>query len=74
MTTHQQGPSPFVRPPVSDSVRTLGWIAAFLFPLAGFVIGLMCVEKGPKDEGGWMIVLSLFFGAAAYIAFRSAGY
>lgn len=60
---------------ISDTVQKLGWICALVFPIVGFAIGIMCVEKGQKRDGGWMIVISTFVGVATYLAWmRSAGY
>lgn len=55
------GAQPQVGGEVSDTLQTIGWITAFVFPLAGFVIGCLCVAQGPKSEGWWMMVVSVIF-------------
>lgn len=49
---------------VGDTVQTVGWICAFAFPMVGFVIGCLCISRGPKSEGVWMIVVSVLFALA----------
>ena len=68
-----QGPAPTGE--VSDTVQTIGWVCAFVFPIVGFVIGCLCVSQGPKSEGWWMIVVSVIFagiGASFFLGLASS--
>jgi hypothetical protein len=40
---------------------TIGWIFAFLFPLAGFVIGF-CLPRRYSQQGLWIMALSAVVG------------
>lgn len=45
--------------PISPSMRQMGWVCAFVFPIVGFVIGCIAASRGPKNEGTWMLVTSV---------------
>lgn len=58
-------PMPAQRPgngEVSDTVQTIGWVCAFVFPIVGFVIGCLCVSQGPKHDGWMITAVSAIFG------------
>lgn len=66
---HSVPPQPAPRPGsgyVSSGLQTMGWLCAFFFPIAGFVIGCMCIAKGPEKEGWSMTIVS---GVVAVIGF-----
>lgn len=52
---------------VSSRVETIGWIAAILMPIVGFIIGIVMLGKG-QGRGVGMIVLAL---VAFYVFYRS---
>jgi biotin transporter BioY len=40
---------------------TIGWIFAFVFPLAGFVIGF-CLPRKDSQHGLWIMAVSVVVG------------
>lgn len=53
------------QPSTGDSVLVaIGWAAAILLPLIGFVIGIVLMGKGEKDQGAWICVVSIAIGLA----------
>lgn len=60
-------PRPFVMPeqPVSATMVGVGYVASLFLPIAGFVIGIVVLAKGGREQvhGGAMMVISvLVFG------------
>ena len=44
----------------STDLITAGYIASFIFPIAGFIIAIVAMVKGKVGHGAAMVFLSLF--------------
>ncbi|MFI5122862.1 MAG: hypothetical protein ACHQJ5_08185, partial [Vicinamibacteria bacterium] len=59
------------KPEASQGMVVAGYVLAFLFPLAGVVIGVMLMGRGNRN-GRWVLILSLLF-IAAFLAIGDVG-
>ena len=60
---------------LSSSMRTWGWILAFVFPLGGIIIGIVALTRRAVGTGIAMIIVSLLmlsFWSAFWPAFAAA--
>ncbi len=71
-TNHRAPAQAVVAPKDQSSLVTLGFALAILFPIGGFVVGIMLERK----EGWWILALSLAFGFGWFVlaARLSSGY
>jgi hypothetical protein len=59
------------KPEASQGMVVAGYVLAFLFPLAGVVIGVMLMGRGNRN-GRWVLILSVLF-IAAFLAIGDVG-
>ena len=60
--TDHVAPGQPVRVEIDNSVWvTIGWIFAFVFPIAGFVIGF-CLPRKYSQQGLWIMAVSVVVG------------
>jgi hypothetical protein len=50
-------------------LETAGWLTAFFFPIAGVVIGIMLVSRPEKNQGNWILTVSIAMLVLAWLAF-----
>jgi hypothetical protein len=56
-------------PKDNGGLITVGWLGALFFPLVGLVIGLVLMERGEKNQGGWITAVSAAWFVLAAILF-----
>lgn len=64
-------PPPNTPAATNGGLEVSGWVFAVLFPVIGFVIGIVLLAKG-SSKGAWIMALSLVVFFAAYRAITSS--
>lgn len=57
---------------VDGTLYAIGWTCAFVLPLIGLVVGAICLIRGPRREGSWMVLTSVVAGVAMLAVIRNA--
>jgi hypothetical protein len=67
--TDHRAPGAPAGPKDNGGLITVGWIGALFFPIVGLVIGLVLLERGEKNQGGWIAAVSGAWFVLAFIFF-----
>lgn len=52
----------------SSNLEMWGWLGAFFFPIAGFIIAIVMISKGQSQgRAAAMLAVSIVFSVAAYV-------